>query len=168
MMRPKTYVCVLALTVIVLSLQFNARASGKHKTAGRVIARDVYISLPRTSSTVNVDVFVLRTNDSIKSRGTSTRFIKVRYEDLGNQHPLPTDLLEGKNLWRFSLTRDRSCDQVVSEGLIARRSSSNELPKPGTFVLLESADVNDVPALNSTMPCFTVRPGGVKPVSGQP
>ncbi len=168
MMIGKTYVRIAAMSVVVLLVHFNVRAAGRRETTGHVIARDVYLGLPRTSSTVNLEVFILRTNESVKSRGESTHFLRVRYEDFGNQHPLPSALLEGRQTWRLSLKRDRSCDQVVSEGLIVPRNASNELPKPGTYVLLRSADVNDLPSLSSTMPCFILRPGGAEPVSSQP
>lgn len=167
-MRAKTYARIAAMSVVVLLVCFKVRAAGRHETTGRVIARDIYIGLPRTSSTVNLEVFILRTSESVKSSGESMHFLRVRYEDFGNQHPLPSALLEGGQPWRLSLKRDRSCDQIVSEGLIVPRSASNELPKPGTYVLLRSADVNDLPPLRSTMPCFILRPGGAEPVSSQP
>ena len=167
-MRATIYLRVAVFSILTLLMRSDMRAAEKHEATGHVIAMDVYLALPRTSSTANVELFVLRIDEPVKVRGTPLRFVKVRYEDYANQHPLPSDLLDGTARFRFSLNRDRSCDQVVSKDLIIPRSPSNELPKSGTFVLLQSADVKDVPPLNSTMPCFILRPGGLKPVSVQP
>ncbi len=155
---------VLAFCSIMLLLSSSMEASHQHVTTGRVIARDAYIGLPRMSSVTNVSIFIVRVDDA--QRGTkSPRFLKVRYEDYADQRPLPADLLEGKSSWRFSLQRNRRCDQVVSEGLFAAQKSSKELPKPDTFVLVQSADQKDVPPINSTLPCFILRPGGAKPIT---
>jgi hypothetical protein len=54
---------------------------------------------------------------------------------------------------------------VVSEGLIVAQKGSNQLPKPDTFILVPSADQKDTPPINSTLPCFVLRPGGTKPIS---
>jgi hypothetical protein len=168
MMRATIFLRVSFLSILALLMRSDLRAAERHEATGRVIAKDAYLGLPRTSSTANVELFILRIDERVKSRGAWTRFIKVRYEDYANQHPLPTDLLDGKKRFQFLLKRDRGCDQVVSEGLILPRGTSNELPKSGTFVILQSADVNDIPPLKSTLPCFVLRPGGAKPVVGQP
>lgn len=159
------YQRILALCSITLFLLSSSmEAAHQHVTTGRVIASDAYIGLPRMSSGTNLSIFIVRADDG--QRGTrSPRFLKVRYEDYADQHPLPTDLLQGKSSWRFSLQRKRSCDQVVTKGLIAAQKGSKELPKPDTFVLVQSADEKDVPPLNSTLPCFILRPGDAKPIS---
>src|SRR5206468_213576 len=167
-MRATIFLRVSLLSILALLVRFELRAAERHKATGRVIAKDAYLGLARTSSTANVELFILRIDEPVESRAASTHFIKVRYEDYANQHPLPTDLLSGKKPFQFFLKRNRDCDQVVSDGLILPRSISNELPKFGTFVILQSADVNEIPPLNSTLPCFVLRPGGLKPVVGQP
>jgi hypothetical protein len=154
--------------VVWLLMPPAARTADGGQTTGRVIAREVYVGLPRTTSTVDVDVFIVRAKEPVKIRGASTHFLRVRYEDYASQHPLPSGLLEGKESWRLSLKRDRSCDQLVSEWLIRPVSTSNELPKPGTYILVRGADTADTPPLHTTMPCFILRPGGIKPASGRP
>ncbi len=163
--RHPPYSRLSALCLVVLLGAADTDGGGRHQTTGRVIARDIYLSLPRTSSTPNVEILVLRTNEPIGGAKSSSHFAKVRYEDYADQHPLPVDLLEGKQAWRFSLRRNRSCDQVVSEGLFVSRRPSNELPKPGVYVLVAGADPSDAPPLHSTMPCFVLQPDGVKPAA---
>lgn len=159
-----TYLRVLALSSMMLVLASAKEARSKYKTTGHVIAKDAYMGLPRMSSVTNVEILVLRVDES--SRGTkSPQFLKVRYEDYADQHPLPPDLLEGRSSWHFSLRRERSCDQVVSEGLFKASRDSNEPPKPGTFVLVESRDQNDIPPTHSTIPCYVLKPGDVQPLS---
>jgi hypothetical protein len=156
---------VVALCSIALLLSSNMKAAHQHAT-GRVIARDAYVGLPRMSSVTNISIFIVRVDDA--QRGTkSPRFLKVRYEDYADQRPLPGDLLEGKSSWRFSLQRNRSCDQVVSQDLIVSQKSPKELPQPDTFVFVQSADQKDMPPINSKLPCFILRPGGVKPINSQ-
>src|SRR5438552_16093816 len=108
MMRATICLRVAVFSILALLMRSDMRAAERHETAGRVIAKDVYLGLPRTSSTANVELFVLRIDEPVKVRGASTHFVKVRYEDYANQHPLPTDLLDGKQRFRFSLKRDRS------------------------------------------------------------
>jgi hypothetical protein len=159
-----TYQRVLALCSIMLLFSSSMEANHQHVTTGRVIARDAYTGLARLSSVANVSIFIVRVDDAPRGK-KSPRFVKVRYEDYADQRPLPSELLEGKSSWRFSLRRNRSCDQVVSEGLFAAQRESKELPKPDTFILVQSADQKDFPPINSTIPCFILRPGGAKPVS---
>lgn len=155
---------VLALCLISLLLSSSMEASRRHITTGRVIARDAYVGLARMSSVTNVSILIVRL-EKVPQKAGVARFVKVRYEDYAGQHPLPSDLIEGKSPWRFSLRRDRSCDEVVSQGLFVVQNSSKELPKPGTYIVVKSADQKDLPPTNSTLPCFILRPGGAKPIS---
>jgi hypothetical protein len=160
-MKPLSYHRFLALSSIVLLLSSSVKANHQYVTTGRVIARDAYNGLARLSSVTNVSTFIVRV-DKAPGGTKSPGFVKVRYEDYADQRPLPPDLLEGKSSWRFSLRRNRSCDLVVSEGLFVAHKDSNELPKPDTFILISSADQKTLPPLNSTIPCFVLRPGGAK------
>lgn len=156
-----TYPRILALSSLLL-LASSAEAGSRYKTTGRVIAREPYMGLPRMSSATNVEILVIKADES--SRKTkSPKFLKIRYEDSADQHPLPTDLLQGKSSWRFSLKRERSCDQVVSEGLFKASRDSGEPPNPGTFVLVESSDQKDIPPTRSKIPCYILKPGDVQP-----
>jgi hypothetical protein len=158
---------ILALCSIMLLFSSSMEAKHQHVTTGRVIARDAYIGLPRMSSVTNVSIFIVRVDED--PPGTkATRFVKVRYEDYADERPLPPHLLEGTSSWRFALRRNRSCDQVVSKGLFAAQKDSKEPPKSGTFILVQSADQNDVPPIHSTIPCFVLRPGGAQPLHSAP
>jgi hypothetical protein len=79
----------------------------------------------------------------------SPRCLKVRYEDYADQQPLPADLLDGKASWQSSLRRNRSCDQVVTKGLIVAQNDSKK-PKDDAFILVQS----DAPPLNTKLPWF--------------
>jgi hypothetical protein len=146
--------------IILLLVSSPMEARHKQQITGRVIAKDAYMGLAHVSSATHVELFIVKVDDAAK--GTrSLRFIKVRYEDYADQHPLASELLEGKSHWTFSLTRDKSCDEVVSEDLFVAPSNSGTPPKAGTFILAQNAG-QDVPAIKTTIPCFALRPGGVK------
>lgn len=155
------------LLVYLIVFLFSSDMEGKqqHVATGRVIASDAYIGLARMSSVTNVSIFILKVENA-SGRTGSSRFVKVRYEDYAGRKPLPADLLQGKSSWRFSLRRNRSCDQMVTEGLIVAQEDSKELPHPDTFILVPSADRTDLPPVNSTLPCFVLKPGGARPRSG--
>jgi hypothetical protein len=165
-MMTTTYHRVPALCSIMLLLSSSLEANHPQITSGRVIANDPYIGLLRLSSGPNVSIFMVRVDDAPHAT-KSPRFVKVRYEDYADQHPLPPDLLKGKSSWRFSLRRNHGCDQVVLEGLFTAQNDSNELPNPGTFILVQGFDQKDVPPIHSTIPCFVLRPGGAKLTSSR-
>jgi len=98
---------------------------------------------------------------------TSPRFVKVRYEDYEAKEPLPSGLLDGKMVWKFSVKRDRTCDQIVSEGLFVAPNKSAIPPAAGSYVLLENAG-SDLPKVESLLPCFIVQPGGIKSLGSLP
>lgn len=158
-----THLRVLALSSLLL-LTSSTEASNRHKVTGRVIARDAYIGLARMSSVTNVEILVIRVDETSR-RAKAPQFLKIRYEDYADQHPLAPDLLEGKSSWQFSLRRERSCDQVVSEGLFRANRDSSELPKAGTFVLVGSTDQKDIPPTRSKISCYVLKPGDVQPLS---
>jgi hypothetical protein len=156
--NPFRSVWVLCLMMLLVS---SVEAGRKQKITGRVIAKDAYVGLAHLSSVTNVELFIVKVDDAAQG-ARSPRFIKVRYEDYADQRPLPAELLEGKSHWTFSLTRNESCDQVVSEGLFVAPSNTGTPPKAGTFILAENAG-QDVPPIKTTIPCFVLRPGRVKP-----
>jgi hypothetical protein len=156
-----THLRIVALCSAVLLLPSSGEAGHKCKRTGRVIAREAYIGLARPSSVTSVEIFILKVKD-MRQAPSERRFAKVRYEDYGGRYPLPLDLLSGESSWRFVLRRDKTCDLLVSEGLFVVPSDSRELPKPGTFILVQSVNKEDVPPLGSSIPCFILRPGGAK------
>lgn len=151
---------VLALSFVLL-FAASTDAGSRYKAIGRVIAKDAYIGLPRMSSVTNVQILVIKT-DEMSQPKKLPQFLKVRYEDYADQHPLPTDLLQGKSSWLFSLKRERNCDQAVSEGLFNANRGSSVPPKPGTFVLVGSSDQTDIPPIHNTIPCYVLKPGNVQ------
>ena len=164
----KNYLTVpLSLCGIMLlwvTIGIGARYDENRRTLiGRVIARDPYIGLAHLSSPANVEVFIVRI-EKANPAGSSPQFVKVRYEDYEAESPLPSGLLDGKMLWRFSLKRDENCDQTVSDGMFVLPSNSSTPPESGSYVLLKNAG-SDLPKVQSVLPCFIVQRRGINPVS---
>jgi hypothetical protein len=145
----------------VLLFVSSVEGGQKQQVTGRVIAKDAYAGLAQLSSATNVELFIVK----VDTRQGARRFIKVRYEDYADQRPLPTELSEGKSRWTFSLTRNKTCDQEVSAGLFVESGNSGTPPKAGTFILVPGAG-HDVPPIKAIIPCFVLRPGGVKRETG--
>ena len=156
----------LCMIVIVFPLEPVALAArhkqNQQKLMGRVIAKDAYLGLARLSSAASVEVFIVRV-DQVRWKETSPRFIKVRYEDYEAKGLLASGLLDGKMMWRFSLRREKKCDQIVSEGLLIPPNNSPTPPRAGAYILLENAG-SDLPKVQSLLPCFIVQPGGIRPM----
>ena len=150
---------ILLLCPMVLQLVSPVKAGQKQQITGRVIAKDAYVGLAHLSSATNVELLIVKVDRVVQG---TPRFVKVRYEDYADQRPLPAQLLEGKSHWTFLLTRNKGCDQVVSKGLFVNPSNSGTPPKAGTFILAEDAG-HDVPPIKTMIPCFILRPDGVKP-----
>jgi hypothetical protein len=151
---------VLPSAIIFLLAFPGLKSCRKESLIGRVIAKDAYLGLARINTPMSVQVFIVKV-DNVSQGENSPRFIKIKYEDDEDKEALPSGLLDGESLWRFSISRDKSCDQTVSENLFIDPSASAKLPEAGAYILLRNA-IQDIPAPHSLLPCFTLRPGGVK------
>jgi hypothetical protein len=156
-------ILILIFGLIAIMTPDEARGQqkvGKQNVIGRVIAKDAYLGLFRLGDS-SFDQFVVELKDS-RTRKFGSRYINVRYENHGSVEDMPEGLFNGgENWWSFSLTRDESCDKVVSEKLFVLPNASKKLPDSGSYILL-SKDYLDLPKTGSLLPCFLVKPGGIK------
>ena len=162
MMMRDGLIWFLGIIVLLTPVELGAN-DNKQMLKGRVIAKDAYVGLARLNSLGSVEVFIVRVEEEDPKK-TSPRFIKIRYEDYGAKKKQPRDLFDGRVLWRFSASRDKSCDQIVSEDLFTTPNNTSRPPKGGTYVLLENVS-SDLPKRQSLLPCFIVQPGGIKRLS---
>jgi len=142
----------------------SKRHTRKEALIARVIAEDAYLGLARVDSR-NVQGFIARVNEA-GGKNRPSRFIKIRYESYEPNNSLPSDLLDSNKVWKFTLSRNESCDQRVADDLFQVPSNGAQLPKAGTYLLLENAG-QDLPKIHSMIPCFVLRPGGVKPIKNK-
>lgn len=151
---------LLCLTIFV-SAPSNVIAQRTFlRAAGHIIARNVPVGLVSLGVNSSVELFIVEVKQAT-DRKSKPRFITVRYEDYGSAKPLPKNLFySDKTWWNFSLRRDKSCDQMTSEGLFTPPTESMTLSDNGSYTLLSHGIVN-LPKIGSILPCFIVRPGGI-------
>jgi hypothetical protein len=157
--------CILLLGFVVASAAASSheRRGDRMTVVGRVIARDTYLGLagPLTSSAnLEVLVFVVEPPAKEPARRASREFLKVKYEFRWDQPALPRRLLEGISVWKLSLVREESCDQVVQPGTFSTKS--RDLPKASTFLLTAGSE-HELPPVNSRLACYVLRPGDWTP-----
>jgi hypothetical protein len=134
----------------------------KLTTVGTVVAYDQPVSgLAMLTSVPMEQILIVRLDRSI-NRKQESKYIKLSFRRWFNEPELPSGILNSKNKWRFSLTRDINCDGSTRE-LQSDRSRTEE----GKGVVLQrlrrtsGAEKEEVPdAL--ILPCYVLRPGGLR------
>lgn len=84
------------------------------EAVGTVVAYDQGVPLTNITWVQQSQVLLIRISKSIKGQAAGP-YIKVIYKYAPNESPLPQNMFDGNNQWRFILNRDISCDTSLRE-----------------------------------------------------
>ncbi len=164
-MTQKQLMLLLALSVIALcglTVLANERREKQLVIVGTVAGYDQFLSLVNLTSAPQVQLLIVRVEKRIKGREES-RYIKVIYKYGTDEPSLPEEIFNGKSQWRFTLTRDHSCDCSVRE--MQSKQIEGEGGAEATLPRLKRTNATEEIPNNANLPCYALRPSDLKPAS---
>ena len=153
----KIYVSlIVALSIVYLNpsnITFGlTREQEPLEAIGTVVAYDQLISLTNITSAPKSQVLIVRIARRIK--GPKNRsYIKVIYKYAANESPLPQNMFDGNNQWRFILTRDFRCDSTLREMKPIVTTQGQAIPR------LKFTREKDLIQDGVSLPCYVLKPG---------
>lgn len=104
------FVSILMLCLVLPSIAICLNK--KIVLSGKVVAyENSGLRIAHLTDILREEIFYVKV-EKIQKGKEDSKYIKVRYSYRGEKSDLPENLLEGKNLWKFVLFRDKECDQV--------------------------------------------------------
>lgn len=164
-MTKRQTMLLLALSVIALSALMVLANEGREKRlviVGTVAGYDQLSSLVSLTSVPQSQLLIVRVKKQIKGR-EELRYIKVIYKYGANEGPLPKDIFDGTSQWRFTLTRDHSCD-CLARDLLSEQSKTEDGTE-ATLPRLKRTNTTEKTPDNANLPCYILRPNDLKPSS---
>lgn len=125
------------------------------EAVGIVVAYDQFVSLTNITWVPQSQVLLVRISKSIKGRAEGP-YIKVVYKYAPNDSPLPQNIFDGNDHWRFTLKRDISCDSSLRE---MRAIKSQTVKEDIDLPRLKFKNGTEKPGEEVTLPCYVLKPG---------
>lgn len=159
---------IIALLMTLPEPAASAKCGGgkgeRLTVTGTVVAYEQSaLRLAKLTFVPRTERLIVRVDKRIKGREDS-RYIKVVYTFGTDEPSLPDAIYAGGNRWRFTLTRDRSCDGAVQD------PTSNTDAKAGAQIpqlqRTPGAEAEAIPT-DSSLPCYALRPRDFRSAEGR-
>lgn len=106
---------LMTLSEPAASAKYDGGKGERLTVNGTVVAYELSaLRLAKLTFVPQTELLIVRVGKRIKGREAS-RYIKVVYTFGTDEPSLPDAIYAGGNQWRFTLTRDRSCDGALKD-----------------------------------------------------
>jgi len=147
-------------SLLLVSAGTQGRSAGieKETIAGTVVAYDVGLQLSNGSCRQTI---IVRTRKGI-NQTQENDYIIVRFE-ASCMKLIPERILKTAPQWKFSLTRNVNCDELLDELLYMKQlNPTGDVYRYPRVTFVPSAEGEKVPR-DKKLRCYLLQPGGLEP-----